>query len=246
MPSINLRPSLNSLLATLPPPEYERLTPSLQLLSLDLGETLSEPGCPMDYIYFPISSILCFMHTASNGRSEKAAIIGHDGASGSQAMSGESTFARILVLQAGHAYRIHTGTLNSLFKTDSFLQLILLRYTQVMISQLMQTGRCHHLHTPEQQLCRWLLCSLDLFKTTQLKTSAELIAEVLGLDGARVTAALEQLQAADLIIIDKSHIHILDRRGLERHVCDCYRAIKLETEKWLPHTFDRRKQPRPG
>ena len=245
MPSINLRPSLNSLLAALPPPEYERLLPNLQLLSLDLGETLSEPGCPMDYIYFPISSILCFMHTASNGRSEKVAIIGHDGASGSQALSGESTFARILVLQAGHAYRIHTETLNSLFKTDSFLQLILLRYTQVMISQLMLTGRCHRTHTPEQQLCRWLLCSLDLFQTTQLKTSAELIAEELGLETLKVASALEQLQADGLIIIDKAHIHILDRPGLKREVCDCYREIKLETEKWSPHTFDRRKTPRP-
>ena len=245
MPSINLRPSLNSLLATLPPPEYERLIPNLQLLSLDLGETLSQPGCPMDYIYFPISSILCFMHTASSGRSEKVAIIGHDGASGSQALSGESTFARILVLQAGHAYRIHTETLNSLFKTDSFLQLILLRYTQVMISQLMLTGRCHRTHTPEQQLCRWLLCSLDLFQTTQLKTSTELIAEVLGLETLKVASVLEQLQANGLIIIDKAHIHILDRPGLKREVCDCYREIKLETEKWSPHTFDRRKTPRP-
>ena len=245
MPSINLRPSLNSLLATLPPPEYERLIPNLELVALDLGERLSEPGSPMDYIYFPISSILCFMHTANSGRSEKVAVIGSDGASGSQALSGDSTFARILVLQAGYAYRIHTAILNSLFKTDSFLQLILLRYTQVMIAQLMQTGRCHHLHTPEQQLCRWLLGSLDLFQTTQIKTSAELIAEVLGMDTARASAILEQLQAHDFIIIDKSHIHILDRRGLERQACDCYREIKLENEKWSPHTFDRRKTPRP-
>ena len=148
-------------------------------------------------------------------------------------------------MTAGHAYRIHTETLNSLFKTDSFLQLILLRYTQVMISQLMLTGRCHRTHTPEQQLCRWLLCSLDLFQTTQLKTSAELIAEVLGLETLKVASVLEQLQADGLIIIDKAHIHILDRPGLKRQVCDCYREIKLETEKWSPHTFDRRKTPRP-
>ncbi|HYG13366.1 MAG TPA: helix-turn-helix domain-containing protein, partial [Methylophilaceae bacterium] len=112
-------------------------------------------------------------------------------------------------------------------------------------SQLMLTGRCHRMHTPEQQLCRWLLCSLDLFQTTQLKTSAELIAEVLGLETLKVASVLEQLQADGLIIIDKAHIHILDRPGLKREVCDCYREIKLETEKWSPHTFDRRKTPRP-
>jgi CRP-like cAMP-binding protein len=246
MPSINLRPSLNSLLAALPPIEYERLVPDLQLLSLDLGETLSEPGCPMDYVYFPINSILCFVHTDNGGRAEKAAVIGHDGASGSQALSGESTFARILVLQAGHTYRIHADTLNRNFKTDSFLQLILLRYTQVIISQLMLTGKCHRQHTTRQQLCRWLLCSLDLFKTSQLKTSVELISDVLGLATGVVTEAVDHLQEQGLLIVHKSHFEILDRSALQQCTCSCYRDIKLETEKWLPHDFDRRKTPRPG
>lgn len=245
MPSINLRPSLNSLLAALPPTEYERLVPHLQLLTLDLGETLSEPGCPMDYVYFPINSILCFMHTDHEGHSEKVATIGHDGASGSQALSGESTFARTLVLQAGYAYRIHADTLNSNFKTDSFLQLILLRYTQVVISQLMLTGKCQRLHTTQQQLIRWLLCSLDLFKTTQLKTSAQLIADVLGIEFVHVSEAINQLQSQGLLIIDKSYFQILDRGGMEQQACTCYGEIKLETGKWLPQDFDRRKNPRP-
>lgn len=245
MPSINLRPSLNSLLATLPPTEYERLVPDLQLLSLDLGETLSEPGCPMDYVYFPINSILCFTHTDNEGRSEKAAIIGPDGASGSQALSGESTFARMLVLQAGNAYRIRTETLNENFRTNSFLQLILLRYTQVVISQLMLTGKCHMQHTPRQQLCRWLLCSLDLFSTSQLKTSVELISEVLGLPTAVVAETVDQLQAEGALIIHQSHFEILERTSLQQCACSCYKEIKFETEKWLPHDFDRRKYPRP-
>lgn len=246
MPPINMRPSLNSLLAALPPTEYQRLVPDLQLLSLDLGETLSEPGCPMDYVYFPINSILCFMHTDSGAHSEKVAIIGHDGASGSQALSGDSTFARTLVLQAGYAYRIHADTLNRNFKTDSFLQLILLRYTQVVISQLMLTGKCHRMHSTEQQLSRWLLASLDLFKTTQIKTSSALIADVLGIEPAKLSEAAAHLQAQGLLIIDKSYFQILDRNGLENQACECYRKIKLETDKWLPHDFDRRKTPREG
>lgn len=246
MSSINLSPTLNSLLAALPPSEYERLAPDLQLLSLDLGETLSEPGCPMDYVYFPINSILCFIHTDSEGRSEKVAIIGHDGASGSQALSGESTFARTLVLQAGHAYRIHADTLNRNFKTDSFLQLILLQYTQVVISQLMLSSKCHRLHTTEQQLCRWLLCSLDLFGSTQLKTSAELIADVLDIRFPQIAAAIDHLQHSGLLIIDKSYFQILDRPAMQEQACGCYGEIKRETEKWQPQDFDRRKYPRPG
>lgn len=228
-------PQKNLLLDCLPKAECERLSAHLERIPLSLGDVLYEPGVSMQYVYFPTDAIISLLYVMEDGASAEIAVVGNEGMVGvSLFMGGESTPSRAVVQSAGHALRLNGLLLKEEFRLSGALQHLLLRYTQALITQMSQTAVCNRHHTVEQQLCRWLLLSLDRLPNNSLTMTQQLIANMLGVRREGVTEAAGKLQAARLIDYKRGKITVLDRSGLEKKVCECYAVVKAETDRLLP------------
>jgi CRP-like cAMP-binding protein len=227
--------SRNKLLTALPPEVCERLLPHLELVPLKLGASVYEAGGKQPYIYFPTDAIVSLLYVMKDGASAEIAVVGNDGLVGiSLFMGGETTPSRAVVQSAGRAYRLRASALKSEFEFGGALQHLLLRYTQALITQMAQTAVCNRHHSIEQQLCRWLLLSADRLPSNVLTMTQDLIANMLGVRREGVTASAGKLQEAGFIRYSRGRITILDRPGLEKHVCECYAVVKRECDRLLP------------
>jgi CRP-like cAMP-binding protein len=227
-------PGSNLLLAALPAADYDRLRPHLEPVPLPLGWALYESGDRQAHVYFPTEGIVSLLYVMENGASAEIAVTGNEGLIGiSLFMGGGSTPSRAIVQSAGQAYRLGAEILKQEFERGGHLQHLLLRYTQALITQMAQTAVCNRHHTVEQQLCRWLLLSLDRLASNELRMTQELIANMLGVRREGVTEAAGRLQAAGLIRYQRGQIAVLDRPGLERRVCECYAVVKRECDRLL-------------
>jgi CRP-like cAMP-binding protein len=228
-------PRDNHLLAALPGPEWDRLAPHLERRTLRLGHVLYEAGTVLPHVYFPASAIVSLLYVMEDGSSAEIAIVGNEGVVGvALFMGGETTPNRGVVQSAGHAYRLPARVLKAEFARAGPVQRLLLRYTQALITQMGQTAVCNRHHTIEQQLCRWLLLSLDRLATNELTMTQELIANMLGVRREGVTASAGRLQALGLITYRRGRIRVLDRAALEHHACECYAVVKREFDRLLP------------
>jgi CRP-like cAMP-binding protein len=224
----------NRLLAALPADERDALAPLLEPIPLRLGATLYEPGGKQAYVYFPASGIVSLLYVLENGASAEIAVTGNEGVVGiSLFMGGESMPARAVVQGAGTAYRLKAAVIKKEFERGGELQHLLLRFTQAVITQMAQTAVCNRHHSVDQQLCRWLLLSLDRLRSNQLEMTQELIANMLGVRRVGVTEAAGKLHAAGLINYHRGHIVVLDRAKLEKRVCECYRVVRKEYDRLL-------------
>jgi CRP-like cAMP-binding protein len=227
-------PKANQLLAALPPEEWSRWRPQLELVDLPLGKVLYEPGDTLSHVYFPTTAIVSLLYVMENGASAEIAVVGFEGIVGiSIFMGGESTPSRAVVQSAGKGYRIASRTIRDDFTRAPVLHL-LLRYTQALITQMAQTAVCNRHHSLDQQLCRWLLLSLDRLTGSELVMTQELIANMLGVRREGVTEAALKLAGAGLIHYVRGHITVLDRPALERRTCECYAVVKAEYDRLLP------------
>jgi CRP-like cAMP-binding protein len=228
-------PRQNHLLAALPAAEYERLLPNLQLVTMSLGAVVYESGGALGYVYFPTSSIVSLLYVMEDGASAEIAVTGYEGLVGiALFMGGETTSSRAVVQSAGSAYRLKAAFLKKEFDIGGALQHLALRYTQALITQMAQTAVCNRHHTVEQQLCRWLLLSLDRLPGNELIMTQELIANMLGVRREGVTEAAGRLQKDGLIEYSRGRIAVLDRSRLEARVCECYAVVKHEYDRLLP------------
>ncbi len=228
-------PLQNHILDALPPPERERLFPHLKLVELPLGTVLYESGDTLRHIYFPTDSIVSLLYVLANGASAEISIVGNEGAIGvALFMGGETTTNRAIVQSAGSAYRLTGRRLKQEFERHGDLLHILLRYTQALLTQMAQTAVCNRHHTVDQQLCRWLLLSLDRLSSDKLTMTQELIANMLGVRREGVTEAAGKLQNLGVIRYSRGHITVLDRPQLERLSCECYAVVKRESDRLLP------------
>jgi CRP-like cAMP-binding protein len=229
-------PKQNHVLAALPDADYARLLPHLEPHDLQLGWALYESGGPQAYVYFPTTSIVSLLYVMEDAASAEIAIVGNEGIVGiALFMGGESTPSRAVVQSAGQAYRLKGNLVKTEFERSGELQHLLLRYTQALITQMAQTAVCNRHHSVEQQLCRWLLLSLDRLPSDELSMTQELIANMLGVRREGVTEAAGHLQAAGLIHYSRGKIKVLDRPGLEARVCECYAVVKREYDRLLPY-----------
>jgi len=229
-------PRKNHLLAALADESYRRLLPELELIAMPLGWVLYESGGRLNYVYFPVSGIISLLYVTSDGASSEIAITGNEGLVGiSLFMGGESTTNRAVVQCAGHAYRMPADVLKREFALGGSFQHLALRYTQTLITQMAQTSVCNRHHTLDQQLCRWLLLSIDRLEGAELIMTQELIANMLGVRREGVTEAAGHLQQAGLISYSRGRINILKRASLEKRVCECYAVVKDEFERLLPY-----------
>jgi CRP-like cAMP-binding protein len=229
----------NHLLAALPAAEFARLLPHLELVPMPLGEALYESGGRLQHVYFPTTSIVSLLYVLANGASAEIAIVGNEGILGiSLFMGGETTPSRAVVQSAGYGYRLLAHLLKQEFNRAGPVLHLLLRYTQALITQMTQTAVCNRHHSVEQQLCRWLLLSLDRLQSPSLNMTQELIANMLGVRREGVTEAAGKLQRAGFIRYRRGRIDVLDRPGLERTACECYTVVKREFDRLLadiPH-----------
>jgi CRP-like cAMP-binding protein len=229
-------PKQNHLLAALPEADYARLLPDLELIQMPLGWAVYESGGRMSYLYFPITSIVSLLYVMENGASAEIAITGNEGLVGiSSFMGGESTPSRAVVQSAGTGYRLKASVVKREFAIGGNLQHLALRYTQALITQMAQTAVCNRHHALDQQLCRWLLLSLDRLAGNELLMTQELIANMLGVRREGVTEAAGKLQHDGLIHYSRGHITVLDRAKLEQRVCECYAVVKKEFDRLLPY-----------
>jgi CRP-like cAMP-binding protein len=227
-------PSQNHLLAALPTAEFERLAAHLELVPMLLGDILYEPGGQMQYAYFPTTSIVSLHYVMESGASAESAGVGNEGLVGiSLFMGGETTPSSAVVQTAGHAYRLAGRLLKQEFNRAGLMQGLLLRYTQALITQMFQTAACNRHHSVEQQLCRWLLLTLDRMPTKDLIMTQELVASMLGVRREGVTQAAGRLQEAGVIRYRRGHIAVLERAGLEARACECYAVVKKELARLL-------------
>jgi CRP-like cAMP-binding protein len=237
-------PKHNHLLAALPAADYDRLLPDLEQIPLELGWALYESGGPQEFVYFPTASIVSLLYVMHDGSSAEIAVVGNEGAVGiALFMGGESTPSRAVVQSAGRAYRLRGAILKAEFERGGPMQYLLLRYTQALITQMAQTAVCNRHHAVEQQLCRWLLLSLDRLPGNELTMTQALIANMLGVRREGVTEAAGKLQAEGLIHYSRGKITVLDRPKLEARVCECYAVVKRESDRLLAgksSTSDRR------
>jgi CRP-like cAMP-binding protein len=233
-PHGTLEPARNRLLAKLPSEEYERLLPHLEHLSFTLGEVIYESGGRQSYIYFPTTAIISLLYLMENGSSAEMGVAGNEGLVGvALFMGGDTVPNRAIVQSAGVAFRMKIKVLQDEFARGGAFQRLLLRYTQALMTQMSQTAVCNRLHTVEQQLCRWLLLSRDRLDTDELVMTQELIANMLGVRREGVTHAAGRLQENGLISYVRGRITVLDRRGLEASVCECYKVVKDEYDRLL-------------
>ncbi|MBP8018671.1 MAG: Crp/Fnr family transcriptional regulator [Hylemonella sp.] len=227
-------PNQNHLLAALPPPEFAELSADLELVPMPLGQMLYEPGTQLRYAYFPTTCIVSLHYVTESGASTETAGVGNEGVVGvSLFMGGNTTSSSAVVQTAGHAYRLDRHLLKQAFDRADKVRSLLLRYTQALITQTAQTAICNRHHSVEQQLCRWLLLTLDRIPSRELTMTQELVASMLGVRRESVTAAAGNLQAAGLIRYRRGHITVLDRAGLEAQVCECYGVVKKEIDRLL-------------
>jgi CRP-like cAMP-binding protein len=228
-------PEDNRLLAALPPASLKQLQPSLEKVSLPLGMVVYESGGTQGYVYFPTSSIVSLLYVLADGASAEIAVTGNEGLVGiALFMGGETTPSRAVVQSAGEGYRLRAAVLKKAFEDGGELQHLLLRYTQALITQMTQTAVCNRHHAVDQQLCRWLLLSLDRLHGNELVMTQELIANMLGVRREGVTEAAGKLQAEGLIQYSRGRITVLDRAKLEARVCECYAVVKKEYDRLLP------------
>jgi CRP-like cAMP-binding protein len=228
-------PRQNHLLAALPAAELERLRPHLQLTEMPLGMVLYEPGVVPRYAYFPTDCIVSLLNVLEDGASTEISVIGNEGLVGiTLFMGGDATPRRSVVQSAGYAYRLPGSALRDEFHRNEAVRLLLLRYTQALITQMAQTVVCNRHHSVDQQLCRWLLLSLDRLPCNELTMTQELIANMLGVRREGVTEAVGKLQRLRVIDHSRGHITVLDRPALERLSCECYAVVKRETDRLLP------------
>jgi len=228
-------PRANHLLGALPPDVSERLRPHLELVPMPLGEALYESGGQLNHVYFPTTAIVSLLYVMENGASAEIAIVGNEGVVGiALFLGGETMPNRAVVQSAGHAYRLRGHLFKQEIKRCWDLQRLLLRYTSALLTQMGQTAVCNRHHSVDQQLCRWLLLSLDRLATNELAMTQELIANMLGVRREGVTEAAGKLQSAGLIHYSRGHITVLDRPGLEARVCECYEVVRKEFHRLLP------------
>jgi CRP-like cAMP-binding protein len=231
-------PRQNHLLAALPPEEWDRLQLHMELRPMPLGHVLYESGSTMRHVYFPTTAIVSLLYVMEDGASAEIAIVGNEGIVGiSLFMGGETTPSRAVVQSAGQAYGVPGSFLKQEFYRAGPLQRLLLRYTQALITQMAQTAVCNRHHAVEQQLCRWLLMSIDRLPSNELKMTQELIANMLGVRREGVTESAGKLQKLGLISYNRGHIVVLDRVALEAHACECYAVVKMEFDRLLPFTM---------
>jgi CRP-like cAMP-binding protein len=225
-------PRQNHILNALPQLEREQLFPHLKLVALPLGTVVYESGAAMRHIYFPTNSIVSLLYVMQNGASAEIAVVGNEGVIGvSLFMGGETTPSRAIVQSAGHAYRLTGRLLKQEFNRHGDLLHILLRYTQSLLTQMSQTAVCNRHHTLDQQLCRWLLLSLDRLEGNRLDMTQELIANMLGVRREGVTDAAGKLQKVGAIRYSRGKITVLNRPLLERRSCECYAVVKRESDR---------------
>jgi CRP-like cAMP-binding protein len=230
------RPRENHLVAALPPAEAERWLPLLESVDMPLGSVLYESGGTLRYVYFPTTSIVSLLYVMENGASAEIAVVGNEGIVGvSIFMGGESTPSRAVVQSGGHGFRLQAHTMKEEFDRAGPVLHLFLRYTQALITQMAQTAVCNRHHTLDQQLCRWLLLSLDRLRGNELMMTQELIANMLGVRREGVTEGALKLQHAGLIRYARGHITVLDRKGLEKRSCECYAVVKKEYDRLLPN-----------
>jgi len=231
----SISPRDNRLLAALPEADYEALKPFLERVPMPLGQSVYESGGAQGYVYFPVSCIVSLLYVLEDGDSAEIAVTGSEGLVGiALFMGGETTPSRAVVQSAGEGYRLKASLLKKEFERGGALQHLLLRYTQALITQMTQTAVCNRHHAVDQQLCRWLLLSLDRLPSNQLVMTQELIANMLGVRREGVTEAAGKLQAEGLIEYSRGHITVLDRQHLEARVCECYAVVKREYDRLLP------------
>ncbi|MDG5977788.1 Crp/FNR family transcriptional regulator [Hydrogenophaga taeniospiralis CCUG 15921] len=228
--------SANDLLASMPAPEWQRMAPLLEVVDLPLGLVLYESGSKMSHVYFPINAIVSLLYVMENGASAEIAVVGKEGLVGiALFMGGETTPSRAVVQSAGHGYRLRAADIKDEFNRSGPVLHLLLRYTQALITQMAQTAVCNRHHSLDQQLCRWLLLSLDRLSGNELVMTQELIANMLGVRREGVTEAALKLQKLGMIRYARGHITVLDREALEERVCECYAVVKKEYDRLLPH-----------
>jgi len=228
-------PVQNHLLAQLPPAEQQRWFPKLEFVDMPLGEVMYESGGTLTHVYFPTTSIISLLYVMENGASAEIAVVGNEGIVGvSLFMGGGSTPSRGVVQSAGKGYRLTAQLMQNEFNKAGPVLHLLLRYTQALITQMAQTAVCNRHHSLDQQLCRWLLLSLDRLQGNELVMTQELIANMLGVRREGVTEGALKLQSAGLIRYARGHITVLDRKGLQTRSCECYAVVKKEYDRLLP------------
>ncbi|MBE0614599.1 MAG: Crp/Fnr family transcriptional regulator [Burkholderiales bacterium] len=239
MPALQ-SPNQNHLLAALPTAEFERLAPNLEPVELRLGDVLYESGGQLQHVYFPTTAILSLHYVMENGSSSEIAGVGNEGMLGiSLFMGGNTTPSRAVVQTGGQGYRLKAPLMAQEFKRAGAMQQLLLRYTQALITQMSQTAACNRHHSLVQQLCRWLLLTLDRMPTNELIMTQELVASMLGVRREGVTEAAGNLQQAGVIRYRRGHITVVDRAKLESQVCECYQVVKQEFARLLPDVLQR-------
>lgn len=233
-------PLHNHLLAALPAAVQERLFPHLELQDLPLGKVLYESGDAMRYVYFPSDAIISLLYVMEDGASAEISVVGNEGLIGVEVfMGGESTPSRAVVQSAGTVYRLSGQRIKDEFNRHGEMLQLMLRYTQALITQMAQTAVCNRHHSIDQQLCRWLLLSLDRLPSNQLTMTQEMIANMLGVRREGVTEAAGRLQKKGVIEYSRGHITVLDRARLEELSCECYAVVKKETDRLLPYVPSR-------
>ncbi len=234
----SLEPKSNQLLAALPAAEWQRIAPQLEPVEMPLGHVLYESGRTMSYVYFPVDAIVSLLYVMENGASAEIAVAGREGIVGiSLFMGSESTPSRAVVQSAGRGFRMRAQAIKDEFERAGPVMHLLLRYTQALITQMAQTAVCNRHHTLDQQLCRWLLLSLDRLQGNELVMTQELIANMLGVRREGVTEGALKLQRVGLIRYSRGRIAVLDRPGLEQRTCECYAVVKKEYDRLLPETL---------
>ncbi|MBC7918105.1 MAG: Crp/Fnr family transcriptional regulator [Rhodoferax sp.] len=227
-------PHQNHLLAALPPAHFASFADELELVALPLGQMLYEPGTQLRHAFFPVNSIVSLHYVTATGASAETAGVGNDGVVGiSLFMGGDTTSSSAVVQTAGHAYRLERSILKREFERGGPLQHLLLRYSQALMTQMAQTAVCNRHHSVEQQLCRWLLLTMDRVPTRELVMTQELVATMLGVRRESVTEAAGNLQSAGYISYRRGHISVLNRQGLETHTCECYGVVRKELARLL-------------
>jgi CRP-like cAMP-binding protein len=228
-------PNQNHLLAALPAAEFERLSAHLELVPMLLGDTLYEPGGQLSHVYFPTTAIVSLLYIMESGVSAEMAGVGNEGVLGiSLFMGGDTTPSSAVVQTAGHGYRLQGRLLKDEFNRGGLLQRLLLRYTQALVTQMFQTGACNRHHAIDQQLCRWLLLTLDrLPANSELIMTQELVASALGVRREGITEAAGNLQRDGIIRYRRGHLAVINRSGLETRACECYAVVKKELARLL-------------
>lgn len=235
-------PLQNHLLAALPDKVQQRLFPFIELEKLELGQVIYEAGDKLAYVYFPVDAIVSLLYVMENGASAEISVVGNEGLIGvALFMGGESTSSRAVVQSAGHAYRLKGSRLIEEFNRHGKLLKLMLLYTQSLLTQMAQTAVCNRHHSIEQQLCRWLLLSLDRLPDSHITMTQELIANMLGVRREGVTEAAGKLQTLGVIDYHRGHITVLDRLKLESLSCECYAVVKTETDRLLSYALSNNK-----